>query len=285
MNFRSELTPKLYCEHIIYLKEIEMNHLIKKVLLLIAISFSLCLFPTSYSLADQDASKIAQALADRLSNALDFEDNESTPITFNVDVAKAVNNTFQDCVPFNPDNIQIRRVKGQYTIIDGTHYLFKFGKKKKDAQWAKAVIKYYRMNNTCFVGRPKSSFSFLLTPGKTTIDIGKFYSLVITGKSPEGQIPFPDQVSCKKFSPKQLRIMRKNRNYSIIDSSNQTQLFSFNKAKDEAVASLVFIRLYGFNQKCSIGGGQTGSGSQALPTFNYLTHVTKVRQKRLKLKK
>lgn len=67
----------------------------------------------------------------------------------------------EDCVRFNPNTIEVRRVDGRWKIVDGSHWVFDFGNKRSEARQAFAIIKQYGFNRSCFVGRPGPSFTYL----------------------------------------------------------------------------------------------------------------------------
>lgn len=67
----------------------------------------------------------------------------------------------EDCIGFNPSNIQVKSVGGRWKIVDGNHYLFDFGNNKREARQAFAIMKKYGFSHSCFVGRPGPSFQYL----------------------------------------------------------------------------------------------------------------------------
>ena len=67
----------------------------------------------------------------------------------------------EDCVSFNPETIEVKKINGHWKIVDGSHWMFDFGDKKEEAELAYCIIKKYGFNRTCFVGRPDPSFKYL----------------------------------------------------------------------------------------------------------------------------
>lgn len=67
----------------------------------------------------------------------------------------------EDCISFNPNTIQVKRINGRWKIVDGSHWMFDFGNKGAEAKKAFAIIKKYRFTRSCFVGRPDPSFEYL----------------------------------------------------------------------------------------------------------------------------
>jgi hypothetical protein len=138
----------------------------------------------------------------------------------------------EDCVPFNPATTTVRNLDGRWTIVDGNHLLFNFGDKKLEALKALKVIKYYRMNQSCFVGRPDPSFRYLL----------------VNGKAPQGSMPGED---CVGFNPNTIEVRNIDGRWKIVDGSHW--LFDFDNRENEARSAFAIIRKYGFTRTCFIG--------------------------------
>jgi hypothetical protein len=67
----------------------------------------------------------------------------------------------EDCVRFNPNTIEVKRINGRWKIVDGSHFMFDFGNSAAEAKQAFAIIKKYGFAKSCFVGRPDPSFEYL----------------------------------------------------------------------------------------------------------------------------
>jgi len=67
----------------------------------------------------------------------------------------------EDCLRFNPNNIRVENIQNRWKIVDGDHWMFDFGHKENEARTSFFLIKKYRFNQTCFVGRPNPSMSYL----------------------------------------------------------------------------------------------------------------------------
>ncbi len=64
---------------------------------------------------------------------------------------------FEDCMEFNPNKL---RARGK-TMIEGfSHAMFTFNSHKECVDAIK-IIKKYGFNQTCFIGRPNASFTYL----------------------------------------------------------------------------------------------------------------------------
>lgn len=68
----------------------------------------------------------------------------------------------EDIISFNPATTKVSLLKGNYKIVDGSHWIFDFGKNKKEAIQALCIIKKYKFNGVGFVGRPNASFQYMV---------------------------------------------------------------------------------------------------------------------------
>lgn len=68
-----------------------------------------------------------------------------------------------DCIGNNPDSTQARFVGGQWKIVDGGHQMLAFGPRENEARQAEELIRHYRLNQQCFVGRPNASMTYWLS--------------------------------------------------------------------------------------------------------------------------
>lgn len=138
------------------------------------------------------------------------------------------------CLSFNPATTNVQQIQGRWRVVDGANILFGFGVDKIEAENALAIIKHYRMNQSCFVGGPRPSFHFMLAGGSP----------------PSGLFPGED---CRPFNPVTTEIRQIQGNWKIVDGK-QT-LFDFGPNKAEADQSLAIIRKYGFTHSCMMARG------------------------------
>ena len=75
----------------------------------------------------------------------------------------------EDCLVFNPKTAEVKFLNNDWKIVDGSHWIFSFGNKKTEADKSLQIIKHYGMNQTCYVGRPGPSFSYLLKSGASPV--------------------------------------------------------------------------------------------------------------------
>jgi hypothetical protein len=67
----------------------------------------------------------------------------------------------EDCISFNPNNLDVKKIGANWTITDGNSLLFAFGNKELEAKAAVCIIKKYGFTKTCYVGRPGPSLQYL----------------------------------------------------------------------------------------------------------------------------
>ncbi len=137
-----------------------------------------------------------------------------------------------DCVRFDPAALGVRQVKGRWKIVDGDHWLFDFGPNQAAAHQSLKVIRHYRMDRACSVGRPNPLFSYMLAKGG----------------SPSGEMAGED---CVAFDPKAVTLSNIQGRWKIV--SGRRWLFDFGQGQTEARQALSVIRRYGFSQSCFVG--------------------------------
>ena len=165
----------------------------------------------------------------------DFNDdvNESNETNNQkIDEYRVVPPIKEDCVSFNPRTAEVKQINGSWKIVDGSHWLFDFGNKSDEAKQALAIIKHYRMNQSCFVGRPDPSFQYML----------------VSGRAPQGSYPGED---CVSFNPRTAEVKQINGRWKIVDGSHW--IFDFGNKRDEAELALLIIKKYGFTKSCFVG--------------------------------
>lgn len=66
----------------------------------------------------------------------------------------------EDCIGFNPGNIEIKNVDGRWKIVDGSHWILDFASSQEEAETALRIMKHYGFRYICFVGRPNPSMIY-----------------------------------------------------------------------------------------------------------------------------
>jgi hypothetical protein len=107
----------------------------------------------------------------------------------------------EDCIGDNPATVTNQDVSGNWTITDGLSLMFNFGPQKPQADQGVAIIKNYKFNQMCFVGRPDTGgrFVFVYMKAGVTLVLPKLPSKEfelkrppIIGPGPVEKIPQPE---------------------------------------------------------------------------------------------
>lgn len=147
----------------------------------------------------------------------------------------------EDCVNFNPKNLSVKASRGKYLLVDGNHSIKAFSN-KSEAYKAMEIIQHYGINQSCFVGRPDPSFTYML----------------VNGKAPIGSVSGSD---CMTFNPNTIELKKINNRWKIVDGSHW--VFDFENNYTEAKQAFLIIKKYGFTKSCFVG--------RPNPSLKYLT--------------
>jgi hypothetical protein len=148
----------------------------------------------------------------------------------------------EDCVRFDPDRLDLARSEGRWRISEGRRWLFDFSGPREDAEQALDVIRYYRADQSCRVGRS----------GAGHWD-GPFTYLLRGGEAPSGHLGTED---CERFDPDKARVRRIDGSYRI--AVGNRPLFDFGAREDEAQQALEIIHKHGFGASCYAGRSEGG---------------------------
>jgi len=74
----------------------------------------------------------------------------------------------EDCIGFNPDRIQVQYIRGRWKIVEGNHWIMDFGYKYNEAVLSLQIIRKYRFDQICYVGRPGASMTYFKARRKIT---------------------------------------------------------------------------------------------------------------------
>lgn len=141
------------------------------------------------------------------------------------------------CARFNLADITVQKMNTRWKIIDGDHWIFDFGSDEAAAHQALVVIRHYRMDRLCTIGRPEPSFSYLLAKGG--IPMG-----AMAGEA------------CVAFAPQKITVSKIQGRWKIV--AGRRGLFDFGRSETDARQALAVIRQQGFSQRCSVGGSGVG---------------------------
>lgn len=117
-------------------------------------------------------------------------------------------------------------------IVDGGMRLLYFRGNRSEANAALDVIKHYKLNQQCFVGRPRASMEYYL----------------VNGDSPQGPIAGEDSIPINLGN---IEVQRIHNSWKIVDG--RMWLLDFGDSEAEARTSYEIIRKYGFRYICFIG--------------------------------
>jgi hypothetical protein len=147
----------------------------------------------------------------------------------------------EDCLSFNLDSASVALIQGSWKIVNGGNWMFDFGSQEQQARRALDIIHYYRMDATCFAGRPHAPMGYLLS----------------SGNAPAGSMPGEQ---CEAFDATRISLSQSDGFWRILSGSEV--LFDFGNREMGAKQGLLALRHYGFNYQCIVGS--TGS------SFRYL---------------
>jgi len=146
----------------------------------------------------------------------------------------------EDCSSQDLSKLKIIQDGSNWTIVEDRSLLFAF-KDKDEAERSLEIMKYYKMDKHCFVGRPHPSLVYFLAEDK----------------APQGTMVDED---CVGFTLANLQVKKINNSYKIVDRAHW--IFDFEDKRDEANDALSLIKKYGFTQSCYVGRPD--------PDFSYL---------------
>jgi hypothetical protein len=151
---------------------------------------------------------------------------------------------------FDPQNLVVSEFKDGWAVTEIANpkrVLATFAhNRKSDAEKVLKIMQHYGMNEKYFVGT--SGLVFFLS----------------SGKAPEDPSPFPGE-KCEEFDPKNVTVEEKiitskkdphevvGKYWALVDGKNQLWRFGDDRAM-AGMARQVFIRQYGFTNKCNVGG-------------------------------
>ena len=147
----------------------------------------------------------------------------------------------EDCLSFNLDSAAVTLIQRSWKIVAGNQWMFDFGTQELQARRALEIIHYYRMDSTCFAGRPHPPMVYLLA----------------SGKAPVGSMPGEQ---CESFGATRLSLSQSGEFWRILSGADV--LFDFGNREKGAKHGLLALRHYEFNYQCIVGS----SGS----SFRYL---------------
>lgn len=141
----------------------------------------------------------------------------------------------EDCVNFNPATTTAQFVGGEWKVVDGAHWMFSFGANVAEARRALQIIKTYKMNESCFVGRPNPSFQYLLSSN------GPPRGILLQGED------------CISFNPALVKIVYIPASHTWKMVQGNMWMEDFGTNRQEAHEALAIVKKYQFNKQCFVG--------------------------------
>ena len=142
----------------------------------------------------------------------------------------------EDCIGFNPANVQAKNVGGSWKVVDGDHWMLDFSSSQANANKARNIIKHYRMNRMCFVGRPSKTGKQLMMYFK------------INNSAPSGTFPGEDAIG---FNPSNVQASQVNGSWKVVEGSHW--MLDFGVSEANARKAVWIIQKYGFKFMCFVG--------------------------------
>lgn len=137
----------------------------------------------------------------------------------------------EDCIHFDPHNLQVEQDDHRFLLLDQAMSLIAFDN-HEEAEMSKEVMLRYQLNQQCFVGRPNASFKYFLTDGQ----------------APTGEMGNED---CLDFNPNNISVQQIQGRWKIVEGNNW--MFDFENNEQEARQAFAVIQKYGFTKTCFVG--------------------------------
>ncbi len=138
----------------------------------------------------------------------------------------------EDCIAFDPGRAAVQQAQGRWKVTVGNMWLLDFAGNKAQADQALRVIRQYRLNKQCFVGRPNPSMQYYLSGNN----------------APAGGMQGED---CNAFNLRNTQVEQVQGRWKIVDGSHWIMDFEGNQA--EARQAHAIMNKYGFNRICFVG--------------------------------
>ena len=137
-----------------------------------------------------------------------------------------------DCIPFDWRDVRVSNVNGSWRLTEGNRAMLNFGGNQAEANRSRSIIRHYRMNKRCYVGRPDPSMRYWL----------------VNGQAPSGGFQSED---CVRFNLAQTEVRQVRGRWKIVDGNHG--ILDFGANRDEAEESLAIMNAYGFSYSCFVG--------------------------------
>jgi hypothetical protein len=151
-------------------------------------------------------------------------------------VVEAIPAIKEDCIGVNYEHVVAQFVSGRWKVVDGKTWLLDFGPHADQANRAVSIIKQYRMDRQCFVGRPITNPEYMMM------------YFTVGGAAPQGSFPGEDAIP---FDPRNLKAERNGSDWIVTDG--RSSLLDFGPSLTNALNAIGIIEKYGFTLQCFVG--------------------------------
>jgi hypothetical protein len=138
----------------------------------------------------------------------------------------------EDCLSFGWRNVEARRERGSWRVVDGSNWILNFGPRREGAERAAEVIRNYRLDKLCFIGRPDPSMVYWKSGDSI----------------PRGRMDGDD---CVSNNPDTTEARLAGGQWSVVDGRHA--MLSFGTNRNEAQQAEEVIKHYGLSKQCFIG--------------------------------
>ena len=137
-----------------------------------------------------------------------------------------------DCEPFSADNAKVVERDGRFKVVSGEHVISS-AVTRADAGRTIEVIKNYKLNKQCYVGRPDWTFEYFLAGTKT----------------PRAELAGE---SCQKFNLGGLDVDKDGTRWQLKDGIVRVKTFD---NEDQAWQAYAYLRRHAFTYRCNVADG------------------------------
>ena len=140
----------------------------------------------------------------------------------------------EDCLPFDPKRVAAQKINGTWKVVDGNHWMLDFGSKEAEAKKAVKIIKHYKMNQICFVGRPSRDQLMMY--------------FKVNSQAPSGPFPGEDAIA---FNPANVAALKVGDRWKVVEGA--MWMLDFGASEANARKAAWIIKHYNFTRQCFVG--------------------------------
>ena len=142
----------------------------------------------------------------------------------------------EDCIGINPRFVETRQVGSRWKVVEGNHWILDFGPSQPNAEMAENIIRHYRMNSICFVGRPAPNMDELMM------------YFTVNGAAPAGAFAGEDAIPFNLAT-----VVAQQSAGSWIVTDGVSIMLNFGICESNARKAVWIIKKYGFTHQCFVG--------------------------------